>query len=125
MSVHDLFDTDRWLVVVCTIVMAWWVIQYTLSSPWWKDGVGRSFVYKDLFILLILIPSCLRFIWPYLLTVTESLVIQCVTFGGIALVVGTRCVTFWRIQRPAPAKMWRTVRRKNGNHSGPQPKVPA
>lgn len=119
---------DRWLLLAATVAVLWWVAQYTLSSPWWKDNIGRSFVYKDMLLLLILVPSCLIWIWPHMLTRTEGLALEGVVFGGIALVVGSRCVSFWRIQRPAPVKMWRALRHRNGhrrNGTGPQPKIPA
>jgi len=125
MSVHDWLDMDRWLLAVCTVIVLWWVVQYTLSSPWWTDSVGRSFVYKDLFLLALLIPSCLLQIWPHMLTVTEGLGIEAVVFVGIALVVALRCVSWWKIQPPNPAKMWRTLRHRNGHSTGPQPRIQA
>lgn len=106
---------DRWLLVAATVAVLWWVVQYTLSSPWWDDKVGRSFVYKDLLLLLILVPSCLIWIWPHMMTKIQGLALEGVVFGGIALVVGSRCITFWKIQAPNPAKMWRTVRRRHRN----------
>lgn len=107
-------DTVRTLLVAATAITAWWVIQYTLSAPWWRDKIGRSFVLKDLFLLLLLIPTCLLQLWPRLLTVTEAFWVEVAVFGGIAAVVAGRCVLFWRIQRPRPVTMWRTSRRMRG-----------
>lgn len=109
----------QWLLAASTVTVLGWVVQYTLSSPWWTDKIGRSFVYKDLFLLLLLIPSCLLQLWPHLLTVTEAFWIEVGVFSGITVVVARRCVTWWRIQPPRPRYMWRFIRSRwrNGGAS--------
>lgn len=94
-----------WVVVAATVSILWWVVQYTFTSPWWEDSVGRTFVFKDIFLLIILVLSCFSILWPNLLTVQEEVCIDLAVFGGITAVVAWRCVVFWRIHRPGLAPL--------------------
>lgn len=95
----------EWLVGAATLSILFWIVQYTFTSPWWRDPVGRTFVYKDFFLLILLVLACLAAIWPNLLTIQEELIIELIVFGGIFVVVTWRCVVFWRIHRPGLAPL--------------------
>lgn len=104
-------DAYQVVLVAATAAVIWWTVQYTLSSPWWRDEVGRTFVLKDIALLGLLVPSCLLVPFPQLLTPFEAVTIGVCVLGGIFIIMAWRSVTWWKIQRPRPVRMIRSLRK--------------
>ena len=96
----------KWLTFAATAAIFAWVAQYTLSSPWWRDPIGRTIAVKDLFLLGFLVPSCLNFLWPGLISVTDLVFFDIALLAGMTLVMLWRCVIWYRLK---PASNWITA----------------
>lgn len=95
-----LFDWLQVAVVAATVAAVWFIVQYTLTSPWWHDQVGRTVVAMDAATLILLVPNVIRFFWRSALS---SLEIGWTDVTAITLtffIVVIRCTLWWRIERP-------------------------
>ena len=86
--------------IAATLAIFLFVLQYTLTSPWWRDQVGTTIVVKDLALLAILVPSCAVLIWHSLLTVRQSAWISLIVLSLMTLVMLWRCVVWYRVSKP-------------------------
>lgn len=105
-SAQDVIDGVIW---AATILVVLFVIQYSLSAPWWHDRLGRSVVAKDIMLLFLLIPVCILLIWPTALTPWEDWAMELISLGGVAVAMFWRSVVWWKINPPWPFP------HKNGN----------
>lgn len=94
-------DIGQGFLAAATILLLWWILQYTLSAPWWKDDVGRTIVAKDACLLGLLVPSCMEQIWPALIDPFEALTIEVCVCAGICVTMAWRIEVWWRIKRPS------------------------
>jgi hypothetical protein len=126
----DAVDGAIWAAAISVILF---VVQYTLSSPWWRDPVGRTVVLKDLAVLVLLLQICLLFLWPHLLTMTGELVLDLGSLVGVTLVMLWRMAVWYRIKPPTvlrrlPPGEAPPVPREQPRHARPEhpqwPEVP-
>lgn len=102
-------DAVDGVIWAATASVVWFVLQYTLSAPWWRDPVGRTVIAKDLALLCLLIPACILLAWPSIFTQTDDEVIDLVSLGLVTVTMAWRSVVWWRI-RP-PRLPWKPIRR--------------
>lgn len=107
----DMLDALLWAAMVSVLV---YVVQYTLSSPWWRDPVGRTVVAKDLVILMLLLLTCIGLIWPTWLTPGEATVLTAVILVGVSVTMVWRSVVWYRIK---PPRTWLVFRRARHRRS--------
>jgi hypothetical protein len=98
-ATSDAIDGVIWASTVLVLIF---VVQYTLSAPWWRDPVGRTVVAKDICLLFLLIPACILLVWPHAFTPMEVAVIDLISLGGVAVVMVWRCVVWFKINPPWP-----------------------
>jgi hypothetical protein len=101
-------------VTGAALAIVLFLVQYTVSAPWWMDPVGRTVVAKDAALLVLLGPNCLSIFWPSLVS---PMVIAWADISALFLVttlMAWRCVVWYRIQRPWPLSI-----RKNRPRSTP------
>lgn len=85
-----------------TISVILFVIQYTLSAPWYTDPLGRTIIIKDIARLFLLVPSCIMLAWRSALTPLESQTVGLISVFRVAATMTWRSVVWWKIQRPWP-----------------------
>lgn len=95
-----LSDTGDVVVWAATISVVLFVVQYTLSSPWWRDPVGRTVVAKDCALLCLLIPAVLVMVWPGLLDPVAGEIVGVTSLALVAAAMLWRSVVWWRIRPP-------------------------
>lgn len=62
MSQDDLILLFFKISTISIIVSALaFIITYTRLAPWWKSVIGRTLVWKDLLLILALVPTALSF----------------------------------------------------------------
>lgn len=89
-------------VFAATVTVLVFTVQYTLSSPWWNDPIGRTVVFKDLALLILLIPASLSLIWPSWLSPISGAVLSVVSTALITIAMAWRSVVWFRIRKPWP-----------------------
>jgi hypothetical protein len=94
------------VTLAATAAFLLFVVQYTLTSPWWKDRVGTTIVLKDIVLLCILVPGSLLVFFPHLITPVTSAWIDIFVLGGAAAVMCWRCVVWWLEKKPAFVQRW-------------------
>lgn len=95
-----LLSSLGWATIAFTASILVFVVQYTLTSPWWYDPVGSTIVLKDLLLLAILVPSSVAFLWPDLIDRLLMAEIDLAVLAAATLVMVSRCVVWWHIKRP-------------------------
>lgn len=95
-----LLEAIKVTVWTSTASVLWFVLQYTLTSPWWRDPVGRTVIAKDGALLVLLVPSCLLLVWPQLFTMAERAAIELASLALITVFMAWRSVVWWRIKPP-------------------------
>jgi hypothetical protein len=98
----SLADAEDAAVIAATLAVLVSTLQWTASSPWWKDPIGGTVVGKDLALLVILIPTTILLIWPGLISPLAGAVIGLASMVAITIVMVWRSVALYRIQRPWP-----------------------
>lgn len=97
-----LLDAGNAAVFAATAAVIISVLQWTFTSPWWNDPIGRTVIFKDFCLMVLLVPASLLLVWPDLISpFGEAILVLCST-AGIALVLSWRCVVWYRIKRPWP-----------------------
>lgn len=94
-------------VVSAAAAIVLFIVQYTVSAPWWLDPVGRTVVAKDAALLVLVGPNCLSIFWPSLVS---PMIIAWADISSLFLVAGLlawRCIVWYRIQRPWPLNIRR------------------
>jgi hypothetical protein len=94
-------------VVSAAAAIVLFIVQYTVSAPWWLDPVGRTVVAKDAALLVLVGPNCLSILWPSLVS---PMFIAWADISSLFLVAGLlawRCIVWYRIQRPWPLNIRR------------------
>jgi hypothetical protein len=97
-------DAGHGVVYAATALTLLFVIQYTLSSPWWRDQVGRTVVMKDVCLLALLVPSSVLMVWPHALTPLQAEWIGVSSIGGVAIAMAWRMAVWYRIRKPWPLR---------------------
>ncbi len=82
------------------------VVQYTLTSPWWRDRVGTTIVVKDIVLLGILVPACVLVFRQHAISPFAYAWIDIFVLGGATLVMCWRCVVWWLEKKPAFVQHW-------------------
>lgn len=95
-------DVENFCVFAAAFSVLLFTAQWTFSSPWWRDPVGRTVVAKDVALLVLLVPACCILVDPHLVTPLQWAVIGTASTGGIFVVMAWRCVVWWRIRKPWP-----------------------
>lgn len=94
----------KWSTFAATVAILLWIVQYTLSAPWWRDQVGWTIVLKDVFLLAILVPSCIAILWPSVVSVKDLAYIEAVMLPAITLAMIIRMAIWFRIRKPWPLR---------------------
>lgn len=90
----------QWSVVATSVAAVWFIIQYTLTSPWWHDQLGRTVVAMDTATLVLMVPNVIRFFWR---GVISSLALGYTDVIAILMtftIIVVRCVVWFRIEKP-------------------------
>ena len=98
----SLVDAENGAVITATLVVIESVLQWTASSPWWKDPIGSTFVVKDFALLVVLIPTTILLIWPDAISPFAGAVLLLASMIGITGAMVWRSVVLYKIQRPWP-----------------------
>ncbi len=109
--------------IAATFMVLAFVVQWTYYSPWWKDPVGRTFVYKDVALFLALAPLVVNTFFHF--TLLELKWLQWFDVSAIALIpviLGWRMIVWHRInkgRRNEHVQEWiRLLLRRNREHDG-------
>lgn len=97
-----LIDAGNAGIFMATSAVANSALQWTFTSPWWKDPLGGTVILKDMCMLVILVPSCLLLVWPGLIGPVAAEVLLLCSMVGISVVLTWRSVVLYRIKRPWP-----------------------
>ena len=79
-------------VLAAIISLAGWVAVYSNLAPWWRDHIGRTFVFKTLILILLLLLSVPGMFWTL-----SHLEADTLSWVEIALVGAITPVMLWRI----------------------------
>lgn len=108
-------------VVTATAGVVVFIVQWTLTSPWWHDQVGRTVVAKDFALLVLLVPNCIRTFWHSALSPLFIGWMDAGALVAVAVIMVWRCLVWYRIEKPSsPVAMWRryqSIRSHEGRHS--------
>lgn len=97
-----LSDAGNGAIFAATTAVVVSVVQWTVTSPWWKDHIGLTVILKDICLMVVLVPSSLLLIWPGLIGPLGAAILILCSMVGITLVLSWRCVVWYRIRRPWP-----------------------
>ena|SRR6185437_2005961 len=87
--------------IISVIVSAvGFILLYTKLAPWWKSPIGRTLVWKDILLVLALIPSALSLFLKFnRLTSTVAAWFDVGDFFLISAVLVARCKVWVNIHR--------------------------
>ena len=86
--------------VASVITIAVFVACYSLWAPWWRNPIGRTIVFKDIALLLVLIPSLLSiFINFNRLTSHIAAWFDVAAFTAVPVIMVWRVFVFRKIHR--------------------------
>jgi hypothetical protein len=77
-----------------------WILQYSWYQPWWKDPIGRTFVYIDVLLLLVFVPLLISAWWHLTISVTVWL-----SWLLVVAILAVPVVLAWRMV------VWRNIRK--------------
>ena len=87
--------------VAAIVAILRFVIVYSRLEPWWRNPIGRSIVYKDIALMLALLPALLS-----LFLDLNRLTSQIIGWFDLACITAIAVLMFWRTE------VWkRTARR--------------
>lgn len=98
----SLVDAENGAIIAATLAVIESVLQWTASSPWWKDPIGSTFVVKDFALLVVLVPTTILLIWPDVISQLAGAILLFVSMVSITAVMVWRSVVLYKIQRPWP-----------------------
>jgi len=86
--------------VASLVTIIAFVVCYSRWAKWWRNPIGRTIVFKDLALVLVLIPSILSIFIDFN-RLTSHIAAWCdvVSFGAIPVIMCWRIAVFWRIHR--------------------------
>lgn len=93
--------------IIAVIVTAiGFVVMYTKLAPWWKSPIGRTIVWKDILLVLALIPSAVSLFFT-LNRMTSHLVawFDIGDFFLIAAVMVARCRVWYTVHRAGASEL--------------------
>lgn len=99
-----LLDAENGSVFSVTVAVFIFMVQWTLSSPWWKDHVGVTLVVKDLCLLVIFVPTCMMLAWPGVISPLTGAILGFSSLVGITVAMAWRSIVWYRIRRPWPLR---------------------
>ena len=107
----DFSQAEEFLAALAVLT---WMVQYTDTSPWWNDPVGRTIMAKDFGLLLLLIPSCILVIWPHGLDMYTRVGVVIAVLTIFIVVMVWRIVVWYRIKPPKhnPLRLVRWILRR-------------
>jgi hypothetical protein len=79
-------------VLAAIVTLTSWVIVYTNLANWWTDHVGRTFAFKTIILIFLLVLTVPEMFW----TLTRDEIVG-LTWVQIALVALISPVMVWRI----------------------------
>ena len=91
--------------VASVVAIVAFIACYSRWAPWWKDPIGRTIVFKDIALILVLVPSMLSIFVDF--NRLRSRIAAWYDVGSFALVPVIMCgriVVFRRIHRDGNAK---------------------
>lgn len=98
---------DQWILfafkvteIASVVTIGAFVAYYTKAAAWWKNPIGRTIVYKDIALILVLIPSILSIFFSFnRLTSHIAAWFDVGAFALVPIIMCWRIVVFRRIHR--------------------------